>query len=594
MAMKTLLAVVTTMTALCAARAQAPVYVGPRARVGGVDPVNNVIYVATNGNNNASGTINAPYRSINVALGAASPGDTIVLRGGTYQEGINVRVRRPNITIKSAHGEWAVIDLPYSGTEDPDDPAFGEESAVYFDPEASGCTLRSVEVIGGYYAVCLETKWAWGGNDDYVATSNILIEDCVLHHSRYDVVKIKPNCNHITIRYNEIHHSGRAFAVPGHTFDGQDNAEGIDNVNGDNMVVQNNYIHDICSNGIYAKGGASDAVIENNIVERTYGAGIMLGFDTSPKWFDTFYDPNANPHYYENIRGIVRSNLVVDTGWEGIGLYASLDAQVYNNTLVNVANLGLFGRSAIYFGIALQDWDTSLNGIGRPPNTNPNIHHNVVCQPNSIVLPMIDVRYDNNSQLGILSGLAGNPTMDYNCYFITNKNATFSDHRAGRILSAGLFPAWQPHISGDTHSVTVNPLLDADRVSTNALCAGMGIQHPLRLFPLTTANGIPLAWLDLYYPNDPNGHEHLSVMDGANGVPMLDSWVAGLVPTNRASRFLITNIVVNALSGAVTLDWTPNRSDRVYTVKGLTNLTDRGWSPTNNASRFFKVEVGLP
>ena len=52
------------------------------------------------------------------------------------------------------------------------------------------------------------------------------------------------------------------------------------------MIVQNNYIHDICSNGVYAKGGATDVVIKNNIVERTNGAGIAIGFDTSPQYFD--------------------------------------------------------------------------------------------------------------------------------------------------------------------------------------------------------------------------------------------------------------------------------------------------------------------
>ena len=34
---------------------------------------------------------------------------------------------------------------------------------------------------------------------------------------------------------------GQAFA--GRPENGEDNAEGIDNVNGDNMTVQNNYIH---------------------------------------------------------------------------------------------------------------------------------------------------------------------------------------------------------------------------------------------------------------------------------------------------------------------------------------------------------------
>jgi hypothetical protein len=141
----------------------------------------------------------------------------------------------------------------------------------------------------------------------------------VLHDSKYDVIKIKPNCDYITIRNNEIYNSGQAF--PGRPT-GEDNAEGIDNVNGDNMKVQKNYIHDICSNAVYAKGGATDALNENNRIERAYGGGILVGFDTSPEFFDL----TVNPQYFENIGGVVRNNLIVGTGLVGIGLYASKDA----------------------------------------------------------------------------------------------------------------------------------------------------------------------------------------------------------------------------------------------------------------------------
>ena len=61
-----------------------------------------------------------------------------------------------------------------------------------------------------------------------------------------------------------------------------------------------------------------------------------------------------------------------------------------------------------------------------------------------------------------------------------------------------------------------------------------------------------------------------------------------------ASLFLITNVVMNAAGGVQMIDWTPNLSDRDYRVLGKTNLSDGKWHyPTNDASRFFKVEVRL-
>ena len=136
-----------------------PSYVGPRGN--SYDDPANGIYVSPSGNDStANGSIGAPYRSINAALAAASPGNrTIILRNGTYREGVNVRVRWPNITIKSAKGEWGVIDLTGTST------AEAGHSGVYLDVDSSGSKLQSIEVMGGWYAVCLETKWDYGQAD---------------------------------------------------------------------------------------------------------------------------------------------------------------------------------------------------------------------------------------------------------------------------------------------------------------------------------------------------------------------------------------------------------------------------------------------
>ena len=440
-----------------------PGIIGPRANDAD-DPANG-IYVSPNGNDQtANGSIEKPYKSINAALDAASPGTTIILRGGTYKEGINVRIRKPNITIKSRKGEWAIIDLTvYNSGHD-------EDSGVYFDVDSSGGKLQCVEVKGGFYAVALETRWDWGDPNNRAGASNIIIEDCILHDSRNDTVKVKPNCDDVIIRYNEIYNSGREhLGRPGFTW-GECNSEGIDNVNGDRMHVHNNYIHDICSNAIYAKGGATDVLIENNRIEHAYGAGIMAGFDTSPEYFDL----KANSKYYENIGGIVRNNLIIDTGWEGIGLYGSKDVQIYNNTLVNVDNGPGKYHSAIYFGLTYQDWESYA---GRPANVNPDIHHNIVSQPSSITRPMVEIRYSND--LGGMSALQGKPGMNSNCYFIAGKNASFSDSRPDSNLNNAGLSAWKSHISGEGLSLETDPALDADYMPANAQCTGMGIKSPL-------------------------------------------------------------------------------------------------------------------
>ena len=109
----------------------------------------------------------------------------------------------------------------------------------------------------------------------------------------------------------------------------------------------------------------------------------------------------------------------------------------------------------------------------------------------------------------------------------------------------------------------------------------------------TTPAPVPFPWLDQWAQSIPD-YEALAWSDGLNGVPYWESYVAGLDPTDSASRFAVTNFAVNAVGAPAALMWSPHRADRVYEVVGKTNLTDTAWIPTNSATRFFKVEVRLP
>ena len=118
--------------------------------------------------------------------------------------------------------------------------------------------------------------------------------------------------------------------------------------------------------------------------------------------------------------------------------------------------------------------------------------------------------------------------------------------------------------------------------------------HWTQTHTLTTPALVPYTWLN-QWANDIPDYEALAHSNGVNDVFLWESYVAGLDPSDANSKFRITNIVVNAESRVSALDWNPRRSDRVYTVMGKTNLTDKAWhSPTNDATRFFKVTVELP
>jgi hypothetical protein len=70
-------------------------------------------YVATNGDNEASGTLGAPFRTIQRAFEKAGPGDTIFLGGGTYREAVSLKNKSGKagapITLRAYPGEKPVL-----------------------------------------------------------------------------------------------------------------------------------------------------------------------------------------------------------------------------------------------------------------------------------------------------------------------------------------------------------------------------------------------------------------------------------------------------------------------------------------------------
>lgn len=271
------------------------------------------------------GTATRPYQTLERALDAAQPGDTINLRGGTYGGGITVM--KPGITIQSAPGEWAVIAGP---TDDPGYP-FG----LRFYPDSAGCTVRNLEIQGGYwYAVKTETAYDWGRPTKY-GTSSLTIEGCRLHDSGVDVVKLVAGSDDVVIRRNEIFNSGVRTG---------ESADGIDATNADRLLVEDNSIHDIAANGILTCGGGIGDVIRRNHVADTRQAGIDVGFTSDMPSMDTdtrhpeCYANPLNPQLFQSIDAMVRDNVIVHPGMAGVGIYAALRPVVAGNTILDAAS----------------------------------------------------------------------------------------------------------------------------------------------------------------------------------------------------------------------------------------------------------------
>ena len=109
----------------------------------------------------------------------------------------------------------------------------------------------------------------------------------------------------------------------------------------------------------------------------------------------------------------------------------------------------------------------------------------------------------------------------------------------------------------------------------------------------TTPVPVPFPWLDGYDLAEDGDYESAAAGMASNGVNRVwQCYVAGLNPTGATNRFLAT---IDLSDGAPDVKWSPDLGDaRRYIVEGKTNLVDKAWGPTNEATRFFRVKVTMP
>ena len=261
-------------------------------------------YVSTNGSDINNGrSIHGPFRTLPRAISAANPGDTIEVRGGVYAGGLTINTpgtREGWITLKPYRNEKVTID------------ATGKSHGIYFyHPRFAPMywTVEGLEIRGGeQYTVKIDTP-------------NVKLIRNNLHGAKGDIVKLVSTANQILIDGNEIHHNAAPVGA---------NAQGIDIVGSSDVKVVNNYVHDIPSIGMYAKGNAAEIVFERNRVENIAQRGIMLGQSTSREFLD-----RNKP--YESYNSVIRHNTVRNTGSACLATASSFNVRIHHNTCYDTA-----------------------------------------------------------------------------------------------------------------------------------------------------------------------------------------------------------------------------------------------------------------
>lgn len=374
-------------------------------------------YVSTTGvDSNAGLSPDQPLRTIDEAIRRVGPGDTIELRGGTYTGGQLISkggTTSARIKIKAYNGEKARV---YGG---------GKDYGFYFLQSAGNWIVEGLEIYGdrsqpiNQYVIKIDAP-------------GIRLVKNDIHGARNDQIKLVSTANDVVIYQNEIHDAENITTT-------SSNAQGIDIVGADRVRMAYNYVHDIKSLGMYAKGNARNAVFENNRVVNIADRGIMLGQSTGTQFL--------TDGRFESYDGIIRNNIIINTDSACLAVASSDNARIYNNSCYNTSRVRL---GSIF---------VSNEAESQQPNRTVYIKNNIVYGGGSRPVVHIAVNaMENNANL----------FMDRNIYWTSNGAPMFQwDDRNLYGLS---LVNWQQQTGKDAGSKAADPRYAS--LSTLMLAAG--------------------------------------------------------------------------------------------------------------------------
>jgi len=274
-------------------------------------------YVAPNGNDTFNGSSFAPWATLQHAVETIAPGDTILVRSGTYA-GCRIRnsgtVSAPK-TLARDTGATVVVNTP--------------------GPQNSHSSLIEIENGSGSEV----TDW--------------VVDGLEVTNSPHHGIDIRIS-NRITIRNCFAHHNAQGAS-----------GDGIFLAFSAHPLIENNEVAFNTEHGIYDSNSADNPTLRGNRSHNNSGGGIQLNADLSSKCpcgttvrdgiisfalveDNVIYENGVNGGSAINADGVddsvFRNNLLYDNHAFGISLFSTDGAhgssrnKVYNNTIVQALN----------------------------------------------------------------------------------------------------------------------------------------------------------------------------------------------------------------------------------------------------------------
>ena len=332
-----------------------------------------VYYVSPQGSDSAAGQEQSPWQTVQKAADSVVPGDTVYIRTGIYDEEVvlntsgteaapitflampDEEVNLQGLEFASGVSYLNVTNLIIEGFS-----VWG----VFIRGNNSHITLDGLTVKGGEGG--LRITWGYSGQEPIDGqVSNITLKNSLIQGPVYTAVDCTPGpCNQMTFQNLEIHSAGLA---------GEDSygADGIAVEKGQDILVEDCYVHDNGGDGIDLNsrdtdGNMAGIIVRRNRVVRNHKNGIKLwaggrmennivwGQGDTAVWIGTY------PSKYEVVNNTIAYNMwdpnysarnySMVAAYPEEGFSPQIDLTLLNNIFAFNSNGAMGGPTGLYLG----------------------------------------------------------------------------------------------------------------------------------------------------------------------------------------------------------------------------------------------------
>lgn len=265
------------------------------------------------------------YSTIQDAIDASAPGDTIIVHPGTYSE--NLVMKTTDVTLISSDGPAVTTILPA-------DP----ELDTIRISGADGTTIQGFAIVGGTNPQT-NAVHVHGIDDGYDLASDITITGNVITRGEGDGIKLS-KVSDIVIDGNTITGGG-------------DRESGIDLVGGERIVITNNTLLDMGYVGISLKGGSTDLIVQDNVIDGAAHTGIEIGGYTNLANYIPGFLEVGNTYEISNV--LVSGNQVNDAKNGAYRVIGGQNIAFVNNTATGNGAVVKIDDSALFHDVWYSD-----------------------------------------------------------------------------------------------------------------------------------------------------------------------------------------------------------------------------------------------